>query len=165
MFQYKKTVPGDPTILPGMHTILADRGQSYQVNYIKDVEYVQRMESPCIYSCCFPAGCCRGWSPPCGIPWWCMCRAPPGESSMCMAACPSWFLWPGRGLWWPASSTGPPLRRGFPRLFAGREVGDPVPAGQRGEVFHRSQPGGDLGGFLRRPRRPDGGRHRGHGGI
>lgn len=60
MFQYKKTVPGDPTILPGMHTILADRGQSYQVNYIKDVEYVQRDGKPLHLQLLLPGGLLPG---------------------------------------------------------------------------------------------------------
>ena len=60
MFQYKKTVPGDPTILPGMHTILADRGQSYQVNYIKDVEYVQRDGKPSHLQLLLPGGLLPG---------------------------------------------------------------------------------------------------------
>lgn len=60
MFQYKKTVPGDLTILPGMHTILADRGQSYQVNYIKDVEYVQRDGKPLHLQLLLPGGLLPG---------------------------------------------------------------------------------------------------------
>ncbi len=60
MFQYKKTVPGDPTILPGMHTILADRSQSYQVNYIKDVEYVQRDGKPLHLQLLLPGGLLPG---------------------------------------------------------------------------------------------------------
>ena len=60
MFQYKKTVPGEPTILPGMHTILADRGQSYQVNYIKDVEYVQRDGKPLHLQLLLPGGLLPG---------------------------------------------------------------------------------------------------------
>ena len=60
MFQNKKTVPGDPTILPGMHTILADRGQSYQVNYIKDVEYVQRDGKPLHLQLLLPGGLLPG---------------------------------------------------------------------------------------------------------
>lgn len=60
MFQYKKTVPGDPTILPGMHTILADRGQSGQVNYIKDVEYVQRDGKPLHLQLLLPGGLLPG---------------------------------------------------------------------------------------------------------
>ena len=60
MFQSKKTVPGDPTILPGMHTILADRSQSYQVNYIKDVEYVQRDGKPLHLQLLLPGGLLPG---------------------------------------------------------------------------------------------------------
>ena len=60
MLQYKKTVPGDPTILPGMHTILADRSQSYQVNYIKDVEYVQRDGKPLHLQLLLPGGLLPG---------------------------------------------------------------------------------------------------------
>ena len=60
MFQYKKTVPGDLTILPGMHTILADRSQSYQVNYIKDVEYVQRDGKPLRLQLLLPGGLLPG---------------------------------------------------------------------------------------------------------
>ena len=60
MFQYKKTVPGDPTILPGMHTILADRSQSGQVNYIKDVEYVQRNGKPLHLQLLLPGGLLPG---------------------------------------------------------------------------------------------------------
>ena len=56
MFEYKRVVPGDPTILPGMHTILADRSSSYQVNYLKDVEYVQRDGQPLHLQLLMPGG-------------------------------------------------------------------------------------------------------------
>jgi acetyl esterase/lipase len=56
MFQYKKMVPGDPTILPGMHTVLADRSQANQVTYVPNVEYVQRDGEALHLQMLFPAG-------------------------------------------------------------------------------------------------------------
>lgn len=41
---FKKTVPGDTTVLPNMHTIFADRSDKYLVRYLPNVEYVKRDE-------------------------------------------------------------------------------------------------------------------------
>ena len=38
MTEYRKAVPGDATILPGMCTLFADRSQRGEVVYIRDVE-------------------------------------------------------------------------------------------------------------------------------
>ena len=45
MTEYRKAVPGDATILPGMRTLFADRSQRGEVVYIRDVEYVRREKS------------------------------------------------------------------------------------------------------------------------
>ena len=165
MFQYKKTVPGDPTILPGMHTILADRGQSYQVNYIKDVEYVQRDGKPLHLQLLLPGGLLPGMESTLRYPLVVYVQGSAWGEQYVYGSLPQLVPLARAGFVVASVKHRPLLSGAVSRLFAGREVGDPVPAGQRGEVFHRSQPGGDLGRFLRRPRRPDGGRHRGHGGI
>ncbi len=56
MFEYKKAVPGDQTILPGMHTLMADKSQSNQVTYVPNVEYVQRDGKPLHLQMLFPDG-------------------------------------------------------------------------------------------------------------
>ena len=56
MLEYQKTVPGDRTILPGMHTLMADRSQSNQVAYVADVEYVQREGKPLHLQILLPGG-------------------------------------------------------------------------------------------------------------
>lgn len=46
MKRFKKVVPADNTRLPGMHTLMADLSDRARVNYIRDVEYVQRESGP-----------------------------------------------------------------------------------------------------------------------
>ena len=46
MKRFKKVVLADNTRLPGMHTLMADLSDRARVNYIRDVEYVQRESGP-----------------------------------------------------------------------------------------------------------------------
>ena len=56
MTEYRKAVPGDVTILPGMRTLFADRSQRGEVVYIRDVEYVRREEGPLHLQLLLPDG-------------------------------------------------------------------------------------------------------------
>ena len=56
MTEYRKAVPGDATILPGMRTMFADRSQRGEVVYIRDVEYVRREEGPLHLQLLLPDG-------------------------------------------------------------------------------------------------------------
>lgn len=41
---YKPVIPQDNTFIPGMKTIMADATSTNEVNYTKDIVYVQRPE-------------------------------------------------------------------------------------------------------------------------
>lgn len=56
MTEYRKAVPGDATILPGMRTLFAGRSQRGEVVYIRDVEYVRREEGPLHLQLLLPDG-------------------------------------------------------------------------------------------------------------
>lgn len=49
-------VPGDNTLVPGMHTIMADRSQKNSVTLIPNNEYVQRDGKPLHFQLLMPAG-------------------------------------------------------------------------------------------------------------
>ena len=56
MTEYRKAVPCDATILPGMRTMFAGRSQRGEVVYIRDVEYVRREEGPLHLQLLLPDG-------------------------------------------------------------------------------------------------------------
>ncbi len=60
MRDYEKTVPGDRTYVPGMHTLWADKSQRGQVNYCPNVEYVQRDGKPLHLQILLPDGLMPG---------------------------------------------------------------------------------------------------------
>ena len=162
MTEYRKAVPGDATILPGMRTLFADRSQRGEVVYIRDVEYVRREEGPLHLQLLLPDGLRPGARSTLRYP---------------LVVYVQGSAWGEQDVYFSLPKLVPLAQAGFvvasvkqrastvPRLFAGCEIGHPVFAGPRRHVLHRPQPSGHLGGFLRGPRRPDGGRHRGHGGV
>lgn len=46
MKRFQKVVPTDNTVLPGMHTLMGDLSDRAMVNYIPNIEYVQRNGQP-----------------------------------------------------------------------------------------------------------------------
>ncbi len=63
MIEYRRTVPGDPAILPNMHTLPADRSESYVVHYIPNVEYVNRDGTALHLQLLMPDGLFPGMKP------------------------------------------------------------------------------------------------------
>ena len=56
MMEYLRAVPGDTTVLPGMHTLYADRGQRDTVVFLPHNEYVRRGERSLFFQLLLPDG-------------------------------------------------------------------------------------------------------------
>ena len=57
---FKRIVPADTSVLPGMKTVMADRGDRHKVHYIPDVEYVRREGRPLHLQLLMPCGLVPG---------------------------------------------------------------------------------------------------------
>lgn len=58
--KFEMTVSADNTYLPGMKTIMADRGETHKVSYIPNIEYVKRPEETLHLQLLLPSGLLPG---------------------------------------------------------------------------------------------------------
>ena len=165
MTEYRKAVPGDATILPGMRTLFADRSQRGEVVYIRDVEYVRREEGPLHLQLLLPDGLRPGARSTLRYPLVVYVQGSAWGEQDVYFSLPKLVPLAQAGFVVASVKHRASTVAKFPAFLQDVKSAIRFLRGPRRHVLHRPQPSGHLGGFLRGPRRPDGGRHRGHGGV
>ena len=90
MKRFKKVVPADNTRLPGMHTLMADLSDRARVNYIRDVEYVQRESGPLCLQLLMPYNLFPESESPRRLPLVVYVQGQPGENRRSILVFRSW---------------------------------------------------------------------------